>query len=746
MGGIRKKTSKRGTTFQRSKIVKKASETRKKNNRDARKSKTWKAKVAVDPGIPNNFPFKDQVLAELADAKQAAIDEKERRRLAQKAASKEAKALLKSAEDIDEDEESEDDEEEDAKLRKQIDREVDEKEYEDQPGILPVYGRKAVNPAVPSTKNGKAAPQLVVEEEQVPDLIDTELPTIQAALDKSDVVVEVLDARDPIGFRSEFLEKLVLPGTPAKGSKWQDKLILLLNKVDLVPREVVDGWLRFLRSSFTGKNAKNVRVLLFKASFVETPIKPGMTVYGDPLPRTIPAAIPLGKQALESVLYEFSREKKGKTPLNVVFMGQPNVGKSAVINTLLGRPSLPTAATIPGQSNSLGPTTKVPCEVALIQDKIEIRLIDTPGWEYNPPDVEDEDEEMDGDAVDDEKWALLEHVVARDMLTRNMGRIEKVKETLPLVKQIVNRANAQDLMLAYNVPHFAAGDVETFLISLARAQGRVRKRGDADVEAASKTILRDWSHNLLPYYTLPTKSELENAKATLSEEEKKVVENLKTRQEMRKTGKGLIRFKVPELDTRDLILDEEMVDDESDDEGDDGEIDPEDELEGDLSESGEEVEFSQDPTPTPSPEPESKSNEKKRKRRSSIGVPAAAPVVIAKKPKRVAFNKEEMGPVGRAEVSVGTSSKLKRKGPEDEQVREGKKTKRVEEQAEIKVVEPVKEKKEIKQKKTKKAAAVAPAPVAAPEPVVASGKKGKKTKAAPVTTEEGDKPFDFSAI
>jgi hypothetical protein len=39
----------------------------------------------------------------------------------------------------------------------------------------------------------------------------------------------------------------------------------------------------------------------------------------------------------------------------------------------------------------------------------------------------------------------------------------------------VNRANAQDLMLAYNIPHFAAGDVEMFLTSIARAQGRIRK-------------------------------------------------------------------------------------------------------------------------------------------------------------------------------------------------------------------------------------------------------------------------------
>jgi nuclear GTP-binding protein len=43
MGGIRKKTSKRGTTFQGFKIKKKAAETRKKNARSARKDVTWKS-------------------------------------------------------------------------------------------------------------------------------------------------------------------------------------------------------------------------------------------------------------------------------------------------------------------------------------------------------------------------------------------------------------------------------------------------------------------------------------------------------------------------------------------------------------------------------------------------------------------------------------------------------------------------------------------------------------------------------
>jgi len=46
---------------------------------------------------------------------------------------------------------------------------------------------------------------------------------------------------------------------------------------------------------------------------------------------------------------------------------------------------------------------------------------------------------------------------------------------LTTVEYIFKRSDAQDLMLAYNVPYFTAGDLDAFLTALARANGRVRK-------------------------------------------------------------------------------------------------------------------------------------------------------------------------------------------------------------------------------------------------------------------------------
>ena len=50
-------------------------------------------------------------------------------------------------------------------------------------------------------------------------------------VEAADVILQVLDARDPIGCRSIHVESAVL----ASSSK---KLVLVLNKIDLVPVEV----------------------------------------------------------------------------------------------------------------------------------------------------------------------------------------------------------------------------------------------------------------------------------------------------------------------------------------------------------------------------------------------------------------------------------------------------------------------------------------------------------------------------
>lgn len=160
-------------------------------------------------------------------------------------------------------------------------------------------------------------------------------------IDSSDVVVQVLDARDPQGTRCYHLEKHLKEHCKHK------HMILLLNKCDLVPAWATKGWLRVL--------SKEYPTLAFHASINKS----------------------FGKGSLLSVLRQFARIKSDKQAISVGFVGYPNVGKSSVINTLRTK-NVCKVAPIPGE-------TKVWQYITLTK---RIFLIDCPGVVYQNRDTE----------------------------------------------------------------------------------------------------------------------------------------------------------------------------------------------------------------------------------------------------------------------------------------------------------------------------------------------------------------------
>ncbi|XP_073102405.1 nuclear/nucleolar GTPase 2 [Elaeis guineensis] len=160
-------------------------------------------------------------------------------------------------------------------------------------------------------------------------------------VDSSDVVVQVLDARDPQGTRCYHLEKHLKENCKHK------HMILLLNKCDLVPAWATKGWLRLL--------SKEYPTLAFHASINKS----------------------FGKGSLLSVLRQFARLKSDKQAISVGFVGYPNVGKSSVINTLRTK-NVCKVAPIPGE-------TKVWQYITLTK---RIFLIDCPGVVYQNKDSE----------------------------------------------------------------------------------------------------------------------------------------------------------------------------------------------------------------------------------------------------------------------------------------------------------------------------------------------------------------------
>ncbi|AMD20579.1 HDL165Wp [Eremothecium sinecaudum] len=164
-------------------------------------------------------------------------------------------------------------------------------------------------------------------------------------IDSSDVVIHVLDARDPLGTRCNSVEEYMRKETPHK------HLIYVLNKCDLVPTWVAAAWVKHL--------SKVRPTLAFHASITNS----------------------FGKGSLIQLLRQFSQLHKDRQQISVGFIGYPNTGKSSIINTLRKK-KVCQVAPIPGE-------TKVWQYITLMK---RIFLIDCPG--IVPPSAKDTEEDI----------------------------------------------------------------------------------------------------------------------------------------------------------------------------------------------------------------------------------------------------------------------------------------------------------------------------------------------------------------
>ncbi|KAI4271725.1 MAG: hypothetical protein L6R38_006792 [Xanthoria sp. 2 TBL-2021] len=164
-------------------------------------------------------------------------------------------------------------------------------------------------------------------------------------IDSSDVVIHVLDARDPLGTRCHSVEKYIREEAPHK------HLIFVLNKCDLVPTGVAASWVRYLSKSYP--------TLAFHASITNS----------------------FGKGSLIQLLRQFSSLHSDRKQISVGFIGYPNTGKSSIINTLRKK-KVCTVAPIPGE-------TKVWQYITLMK---RIYLIDCPG--VVPPNANDSEQDI----------------------------------------------------------------------------------------------------------------------------------------------------------------------------------------------------------------------------------------------------------------------------------------------------------------------------------------------------------------
>ena len=293
---VKARKSKRTSLHDKHKVERKVREFNRKQRRDGKRNPQKHKKK--DPGIPNSWPFKQQMLQEQELQREKDIDSLQ---LARETRKKE-RAVRRAQE---------------AELQKAMKQNAQQRRQ----------GRR---------QRASFAP--------LPDV-----------LSEADVVLVVLDARDPAACRCAALERALIDC---------EKLpILVLNKIDLVPRAAAEGWLATLRCSLptvpfccaaamhpnqSDKTASNPKKKARAAT--ATAAEDAATAAGAD-------ALAAGGEALATLLA--ARAPPDGSELNVGVVGFDRAGKRTLLRAL-GKCDLGPAVNVLPMSARLHPVCETP--------------------------------------------------------------------------------------------------------------------------------------------------------------------------------------------------------------------------------------------------------------------------------------------------------------------------------------------------------------------------------------------------
>jgi nuclear GTP-binding protein len=414
------KKSKRVSCARRYSIAKKVRDHNKKMRKEARKHPEFKKKKSKDIKIPKLAPFKDELLKQAEEAKQQLEQERQLK--------KQQRSL--------------------ARQQQKFDR---PKSFESM--MNDVEHRRNVFDYEQISNDDINLPTEIGEGDERSR--KTYYREFKKVVDASDIIIQVLDARDPLGCRCPQVEQAVLTSGKNK------KLILLINKIDLIPRDNLDKWLKYLRNEFPTiafrSSTQNQRDRLGH-------VKASLKACDEHLLKSSNKCI--GASTLMSLLSNYCRKHDIKTSITVGIVGFPNVGKSSVINSLKRSQACETGS-MPGITKQMQ-TVKL--------DKL-IKLFDSPGI------------------------VMSKETNPASLVLRNCIRIETIENPVPAIELLLNRCSKEQMMLQYNLSDFQ--DVNEFLSKIALKMGSLKKGGIPDINKAAQRVLTDWTNGKLTYFTEP---------------------------------------------------------------------------------------------------------------------------------------------------------------------------------------------------------------------------------------------------
>ena len=287
---------------------------------------------------------------------------------------------------------------------------------------------------------------------------------LDQVIENSDVILEVLDSRDPLTCRNKDLENKIKSG---KNSK---KIILVLNKIDLIPVQNAIDWQKYLSNEFPcvlfKSNTQTQSANLSQSNLFDKNLKDQKEY----ITEILKGNKSIGGEELLNLLKNYSRID-GNTKSNIVVgvIGIPNVGKSSLINSLTRGKNV-------GVSNTPG-FTKGLQEVILDNN---IRLLDCPGV-----------------VMSNDENSILHNVI----------RTEDIKEPIEVVGKILKKMSQEYFLNTYNLDITVLKGSELTLEKIIYLVGeklkKYKKGGVVDLDKSARIIINDWNLGKLKYYSVP---------------------------------------------------------------------------------------------------------------------------------------------------------------------------------------------------------------------------------------------------